>query len=87
MSPAEPNRRFLRTAGIHLAIWIATLAFAELALRLIDFRVLREGDSERIIAYRHDPELGWAPVPNSEFTVTAERRFHVKHNSLGLRDV
>jgi hypothetical protein len=87
MSPADPKASFLRTAGIHLAIWVATLAFAELALRLIDFRVLREGDSERIIAYRHDPELGWAPVPNSEFTVTAERRFAVKHNSLGLRDV
>ncbi len=78
---------FLRTAGIHLAIWIATFAILEVALRLIDFRVLREGESERIIAYRHDPELGWAPVPNSEFTVTAERRIGVKHNSLGLRDI
>ena len=83
--PATPS--LLRTAGIHLAIWIATLAIIELALRVVDLRVLREGDSERIIAYQHDAELGWAPVPNSEFAVTAERRIHVKHNSLGLRDI
>src|SRR3954465_9000019 len=77
---------FLRTLAIHAAIWIAAVALLELALRVLDPRVLREGQSERTIAYRHDPELGWAPVPNSEFTVTAERPIHAKHNSLGLRD-
>jgi hypothetical protein len=90
MSPARSRLvqpSLLRTAGIHIAIWIATLALIELALRVADLRVLREGDSERIIAYRHDAELGWAPVPNSEFTVTAERRIHARHNSLGLRDI
>src|SRR2546421_8165235 len=78
---------FLRTLAIHAAIWIATFAIAEAALRVADPRVLREGQSERTIAYRHDPELGWAPVPDSEFTVTAERLIHAKHNSLGLRDI
>ena len=87
MPPARSTSPFLRTAGIHLAIWIATFAVIELTLRVLDPRVLREGDSERIIAYRHDADLGWAPVPNSEFSVTAERRIHVKHNSLGLRDI
>jgi len=80
-------RHFLRSAGIHLAIWLATFAILEAALRIADPRVLREGLSERTIAYRHDAELGWAPTPNSEFTVTAERPIHAKHNSLGLRDV
>jgi GDSL-like Lipase/Acylhydrolase family len=80
-------RNLLRTLGIHVAVWLATLAIIELALRIADPRVLREGQSERTIAYRHDAELGWAPVPNSEFTVTAERPIHAKHNSLGLRDV
>ena len=84
---AAPQTSFLRTLGIHLAVWIATFAIIEAALRIADPRVLREGQSERTIAYRHDPELGWAPVPNSEFTVTAERSIHARHNSLGLRDI
>src|SRR5438105_839974 len=87
MSRAKSTGSFLRAAGIHLAIWIATFATLELALRVADPRVLRQGQSERTIAYRHDAELGWAPVPNSEFTVTAERLIHAKHNSLGLRDI
>src|SRR5256714_6083213 len=88
-APQETPRTtsFLRTLAIHAAIWIAACAILELALRIADPRVLREGESERTIAYRHDPELGWAPVPNSEFTVTAERKIHARHNSLGLRDV
>src|SRR5256714_3424580 len=88
-APQETPRTtsFLRTLAIHAAIWIAACAILELALRIADPRVLREGQSERTIAYRHDAELGWAPVPNSEFTVTAERPIHARHNSLGLRDV
>jgi len=85
--PSAPQTSLLRTLGIHVAIWIATLGIIELALRAFDPRVLREGQSERTIAYRHDPELGWAPVPSSEFTVTAERPIRAKHNSLGLRDI
>jgi len=77
----------LRVLCTHLAIWLVTFAVAELALRAFDPRALREGQSERSIAYRHDTELGWAPAPGSEFTVTAERPIHVKHNSLGLRDL
>ncbi|TMJ03313.1 MAG: SGNH/GDSL hydrolase family protein [Alphaproteobacteria bacterium] len=77
----------LRTAAIHLAIWLATFAITEIALRIADPRALREGQSERTIAYRHDAELGWVPVPNSAFTVTAERPIHARHNSLGLRDI
>src|SRR3954451_15988388 len=81
-----PTQRSLRTLGIHLAIWLATFAILEAALRIADPRALREGQSERTIAYRHDEQLGWAPVPDSEFTVTAERPIHAKHNSFGLRD-
>lgn len=84
---ARDKTSLSRTVAIHLAIWVATFAIVELVLRVADPRVLREGQSERIIAYRHDTELGWAPVPDSEFTVTAERRIHVRHNSLSLRDI
>src|SRR2546423_12211535 len=85
MSVAKPG--LFRTLGIQLAIWIATFAIVEMALRVADPRVLREGQSERTIAYRHDAELGWAPAPNSVFTVIAERLIQAKHNSLGLRDI
>src|SRR5437764_7723687 len=85
MPAAKPG--LLRTLGTQLAIWLATFAILEAALRIADPRLLREGQSERTIAYRHDPELGWAPIPDSEFTVTAERLIHAKHNGLGLRDI
>jgi hypothetical protein len=77
---------FHRTVGLHIVIWFATFAIVEMALRLADPRVLREGQAGRAVGYRHDDELGWTPEPNSTLTVTAERRIHVKHNSLGLRD-
>jgi hypothetical protein len=77
----------LRTLGIQLAIWVATFGILEVGLRIADPRVLRDGQSERSVGYRHDAELGWAPVPNSEFSVTAERPIHARHNSLGLRDI
>jgi hypothetical protein len=88
-APANASRTesLLRTLGIQLAIWIATFGIVEVALRIADPRVLRDGQNERSVAYRHDSELGWAPVPNSEFTVAAERPIHARHNSLGLRDI
>ncbi len=56
-------------------------------LRLADFRVLRQDLSERSLAYDYDAELGWAPTPYSESTVTTARTIHARHNSLGFRDV
>ena len=69
------------------AIVAASLLGAEIALRLADFRVLRQDASERSLAYDYDGELGWAPVPNSVSTVTTARTIHARHNSLGLRDI
>ncbi len=37
--------------------------------------------------YAHDSELGWFPIPNSEQTYTGSRTVHVRHNSIGLRDI
>jgi hypothetical protein len=56
-------------------------------LRVADFRELREGVNERSRSYRHDPELGWSPAPNSSSVITNARTIHVQHNSLGLRDI
>jgi hypothetical protein len=77
----------LRSAGVALLVALATLAAIEIALRLADLRILREGSSERSLTYRYDAELGWAPVPNSSSIVTTARTIHARHNSLGFRDI
>jgi hypothetical protein len=83
----ERFRDILRTVGLSLAVTLVTLAFLEIVLRVADFRMLREGGTERSLSYRHDAELGWAPIPNSSSVVTEARTIHAQHNSLGLRDV
>jgi hypothetical protein len=79
-------RRLRLSLAAPLLMTIATLLCLELALRLADFRELREGNSERSLSYQYDAELGWAPIPNSTSIVTNARTIHVRHNSLGLRD-
>jgi hypothetical protein len=77
----------LRSAGTILLIVITTLFGLEILLRAADFRVLREGASERSLTYQYDPELGWTPTPNSSGPVTTARTIHVQHNSVGFRDI
>ena len=77
----------LRSAFSTLAIIVASLLVTEIALRLVDLRILRQDASERSLAYDYDAELGWAPVPNSVSTVTTARTIHAIHNSLGFRDI
>jgi hypothetical protein len=76
-----------KTIGLSLAMTLVTLAALEIVLRVADFRMLREGSTERSLSYRHDAELGWAPIPNSNSVVTEARSIHAQHNSLGLRDI
>jgi GDSL-like lipase/acylhydrolase family protein len=83
----ERFREILGTVGLSLAVTLVTLAALEIVLRVADFRMLREGNTERSLSYRYDAELGWAPIPNSSSVVTTARTIHVQHNSLGLRDV
>jgi hypothetical protein len=77
----------LRDICVSICITLATLAAIEVILRIVDLRVLREGDSERSLTYRYDAELGWAPIPNSVSLVTTARTIHAQHNSLGFRDI
>jgi hypothetical protein len=77
----------LRSVGVSLGVAIVTLVALEIFLRVADFRMLREGVSERSLSYRYDAELGWAAAPNSNSIVTNARTIHVQHNSLGLRDI
>ena len=90
MEPSVPVRRanhILRSAGTIFLIVITTLLGLEILLRVADFRVLREGASERSLTYQYDPELGWSPIPNSSGPVTTARTIQVQHNSLGFRDI
>jgi hypothetical protein len=79
-------REALWTAGISLGMALLTLVALEIMLRVADFRMLREGTTERSLSYRYDPELGWAPAANSDSVAVNVRSVHVHHNSLGLRD-
>jgi hypothetical protein len=87
VAPPGRPRQILRSVGVSLGVAIATLAALEILLSVADFRELREGGNERSLSYRHDPELGWSPAPNSSSVVTNARTIHVQHNSLGLRDI
>jgi hypothetical protein len=73
---------------LQCAIALATLATVELFLRTVDLRYLsdtaRPGDRD---TFRFDPELGWSPIPNSSANILGSHRFHVSHNSLGIRDI
>jgi lysophospholipase L1-like esterase len=80
--------RFGREVLVHLAIMAAVLGAAELTLRAIDLRELRDSyEPGRALLFRHDAELGWAPIPNASATFTGTRTVAVRNNSLGLRDV
>jgi hypothetical protein len=81
------GRQTLRSAWIAFFTTLASLAAIEVALRLIDLRILREASNERSLSYRYDAELGWMPIPNSSSVVTTARSIHAKHNSLGFRDI
>ena len=77
----------LRACGVSLLMTLVMLVVLEGILRVANFRILRDSASERSLTYQYDPELGWAPVPNTGAVVTNDRTIHAHHNSLGLRDV
>ena len=81
-------RRFGREMLVHLAALAAVLVAAELILRVVDLRELRDSyEPGRALLFRHDAELGWAPVPNASATFTGTRTVTVHNNSLSLRDI
>src|SRR4029077_16200302 len=87
MQASARQRGVLRAVLLQLLIVVATLAIAEIVLRVIDLRYLRtyRVGAERV--YNYDAELGWFPVPNSDVTFTGMGTIKVHHNSLGLRDI
>jgi len=80
--------RLGREALVHLAIMAVVLGAAELILRAIDLRELRDSyEPGRALLFRHDAELGWAAIPNASATFAGTRAVAVRNNSLGLRDI
>ena len=82
------DRRRERVLSIVSAVVVTlvSLAALEIVLRIADFRELRETLSELTLGVDWDVDLGWAPKPVTEGTITSFRTTHFKHNSLGLRD-
>lgn len=67
----------------------ATLALAEIALRLFLFQSFPDFNrmTRVTLGYEHDSRLGWSPVPNSQRTFgTGSRTITISNNSNGLRD-
>lgn len=79
---------FLRGAVLQLVLLLATLAVAEVVLRIIDLRELRDGyNAGAPVVFQYDAELGWLPIPNHVSTFTGSRTITVRSNSFGLRDI
>jgi hypothetical protein len=67
---------------------LAALAAAELILRFVDLRELRDGYAVGAsVIHRYDSEIGWAPVANTRVMFRGSRTIDVRNNSLGLRDI
>jgi len=80
--------RIGREVLMHLAVLAVVLCAAELILRAVDLRELRDSyEPGRALLFRHDPQLGWAPIPNVTARFTVTRTVTVRNNSLGLRDI
>jgi lysophospholipase L1-like esterase len=80
--------RIAREILLHLSIMTAVLALAEVILRTVDLRELRDSyEPGRALLFRYDSELGWAPIPNAAAAFTGTRTIDVRNNSLGLRDL
>lgn len=80
--------RLGREILVQLLIIVAVLGVAEMILRAIDLRELRDSyEPGRPLLFRYDPDLGWSPIPNAFGRFTGSRTVAVRNNSLGLRDI
>ena len=71
--------------AVGLVSLMVALILTELGLRLLYGRNYARLDDERL-TYRHDPELGWFPIPNSSKSISGSRIITATHNSKGFRE-
>jgi hypothetical protein len=64
---------------------LVALLFVEVVLRVMYGSGSARQADERL-AYQHDPELGWFPIPNSSKRITGSRTITAVHNSKGFRE-
>lgn len=86
MTRTRRMTRSARFAAIQVAILIATLVIIEIVLRVLNPAYLRL-DDWGTLNYRHDAELGWMPIPNTDTVVHLPREIRLRNNGLGLRDI
>jgi lysophospholipase L1-like esterase len=87
-SSTAPGRRLFRELGLQILLLLGTLALAELLLRVIDLRELRDGYSVgAAMVYRYDAELGWRPRANASSVYRGAQTVSITTNSVGLRDI
>ncbi|MBV8520723.1 MAG: hypothetical protein JOY71_01085 [Acetobacteraceae bacterium] len=79
----EPSRimKLARLIALQSLLVVATLAGAELLLRLIPQPLLMDPD-EKLTFFRYDPELGWFPKANASGNFSGEIEYSVHQNSL-----
>ena len=68
---ASPKQKL----ALGLLSLVIALILAELGLRLLYGSNYARLDDERL-SYRHDPELGWFPIPNSSKRISGSRVSH-----------
>lgn len=83
---SAPRARILRfrIAAVLLAILVA-VALCEAGLRLFMHKQLELPVDERNLVFRHDPKLGWFPIPKTRTRIKASRPIEVVNNSKGFR--
>ncbi len=80
------GRKTLFIALTFLLVASAVLLGGELLTRLFWRGGLPADFSERSLAYRYDPELGWFPLTNSSARIHGNCWIEVRHNQDGFRD-
>jgi lysophospholipase L1-like esterase len=87
-SSTASERRLARELGLQILLLLGTLVLAEVVLRIVDLRELRDGYSVGAsTVYRYDAELGWRPIPNASSLFRGAQTVSIKTSSVGLRDI
>ena len=87
MTESSGNSNWKSGLLLSAASLLITLIIAEVALRSALGQELAIIESERTLAYQHDEDLGWFPIPNSEHQFELTTSINLKHNSRGFRDI
>lgn len=83
-SGSRHRAALFRVFAVLFAIFLAA-ALSEAGLRIFMNKQLTIPIDERNVLFRHDPKLGWFPIPNSRVRFKGSRAVLVANNSQGFR--